>query len=79
MSIWSDPPSDGQDVTPSDTVSFAVPCRGLYVGTGGDVACVFANGRATVYHNVPTGSHVPGIFKRVNATSTTATDIVALW
>lgn len=69
-------------ITPSDTVSFAQgPCAGLYVGVTGDVT-VLANseaGQATVLLKaMPVGTHPIGCL-RVNATGTTATNLVALY
>lgn len=67
-------------VTPSDTVAFAVEeCRALFVGNGGDVSVPNLAGTAVVFENVPDGGILPVRCKRVNATATTATAIVALF
>lgn len=68
-------------VTPHNSTNFA-QARALYVGVAGDVAAV-ANDitgaeTAVVFKNVPAGTILPIRTKRVNATGTTATDIVAL-
>jgi hypothetical protein len=66
-------------VTPSDTVDFAEGvCRALYIGTGGAVVAV-VNGTAVTFANTQSGSVVPIQASRVNSTSTTASDIVALY
>lgn len=64
-------------VTPSDTVSFS-ECRALYVGTGGDLSVVCA-GVTVVFANAQTGTILPVEVTRVNATGTTATNIIALY
>jgi len=64
-------------VTPSNTVSFAMEARGLYIGTTGDVTAV-VDGVPILFKNVPTG-FFPVRCTRVNDTGTTAQDIVALF
>lgn len=66
-------------VTPHDSTLFATAARAIYVGTAGDVAIVSVNDEAVTYKNVPAGTIISVICKRVNATGTTATDIVAMW
>jgi hypothetical protein len=77
------PAQSYEDVTPGDTsaADFAGgQCRGLWVGTGGDVACVPGNGdAAVVFVGVPNGFILPVECIRVNSTGTTASDIVALF
>jgi len=53
--------------------------RGLYVGTGGDLVAVDRDGTAITFVAVPTGAILPIRCVRVNSTSTTASDIVALF
>jgi hypothetical protein len=66
-------------VTPSDTVGFGFSARGLYVGVGGTVAVVGLQGGSAVnFVGVPTGAVLDVQCIRVNATGTTATNIVAL-
>jgi hypothetical protein len=67
-------------VTPSNTTRFAPGARALYVGGGGNVAVVPADGGAAVlFSNVPAGTFLPVRCLGVNATNTTATNIVALF
>lgn len=68
-------------VTPSDTVNYATgPARGLYVGTGGTVVLLPVDNSAVVtLTGVPSGVVLPIWHARVNATSTTATGLVALY
>lgn len=65
-------------ITPSDTVNFAYPVRGIYVGGTGDVTVVDMNGTAVLYKAVPTGQTIPIKASRVNATGTTATYLVGM-
>ncbi len=73
------PDSSFRPVTPSDTYPIkGGPARALYVGGAGDVAAVNENGAAVVFAGVPAGAVLPITTSRVNATATTATNIVAL-
>jgi hypothetical protein len=74
----SGPAASFAAVTPSDSTDFAAPCRGLYVGSGGNVVAVRLDNTAVTFSNVPTGTVLPVIARRVNSTSTTASAIVAL-
>lgn len=65
-------------VTPSDTVNLPAGCRAIYVGGAGDVALVGDDGVAVVFA-ATAGQIIPLGPKRVNATSTTATSIVAIY
>ena len=66
-------------VTPTDGVSIPVT-RALFIGTGGDVTVVMAEDENTItFRNVANGSILPIQVSAVNATSTDATDIVALY
>jgi hypothetical protein len=52
----------------------------LYIGVGGDVSLETAGGdKIIIFKGLVTGHFVPVQTLRVNASSTTATDIVALW
>lgn len=64
-------------ITPSDTTGFG-QCRGIYVGVGGDVVAV-VNGAAVTFKNAPSGAILPVQATRVNSTSTTATNLIALY
>jgi len=75
----SDPADNAGAVTTSDTVDLAVFTRALYVGTAGNVVAVFAGGNAVTFTGVAAGSILPIRVKRVNATNTTASNIVALY
>ena len=67
-------------ITPSNTVDIRSKwtTRGVYVGVGGDITAV-VNGTAILFKSVPQGTILPINCTRVNATGTTATDLVALF
>lgn len=66
-------------VTPDNSNDLAIPARALYVGTGGNINLDTAQGDTVVFTSVPSGSILPVRAKRVRATSTTASNIVALY
>ena len=66
-------------VTPSDSTVLN-PTRGLYVGTGGDVAVKMANQTTSViFPDVLGGSILPIQVVKVLSTGTTASGMVALY
>lgn len=64
-------------ITPSDATLFPEPCEAIYVGGTGDVVVVGDNG-AILFKAVPVGTFLWVKAKRVNATNTTATNLVGL-
>lgn len=73
------PALDGFAVTPSDSTVFTGQVKGLYIGTGGDVNVVTLAGTTILFKAVPTGTFMPVMVQQVLATSTTASNIVALY
>lgn len=69
-------PDDAQDILPGLPNVYTV---GIYVGSGGDIVLVDAGGTAVKFTAVPTGTFIPAWVRRVNATGTTATNIVACY
>lgn len=65
-------------VTPSDSTDLATHARCLFIGTGGDLKVVTVGGDEITFC-VLDGQMLPFMIKRVKATGTTATDIVAGW
>lgn len=65
-------------ITPSDTVNFAAPARGIYVGGSGNIVVVDLQGNAVTLVGAVAGTILQVAALRVNATSTTATNLVAL-
>jgi hypothetical protein len=73
------PPGYGVvEVTPHDTNNLTSPSRGLYIGTAGDVKIMAVNGSIATFIGAASGSVLPIQAKRVYATGTTATNIVAI-
>jgi len=73
----------GVAVTPSDTVNITFPSgtqysKGIYVGVTGDVVALMADGSTLTFKSLAVGEHRFSV-KRINATSTTATNILALY
>lgn len=68
-------------VTISDSTDVTSTCtKGVWVGTGGNLAVKGAGDSAAVTHkNVPSGTYVPGALSRVMSTNTTAADINCLY
>ena len=66
-------------VTPNDTTDLANYARSLYVGGAGTVVVDSPAGDTTIsFVGVAAGTILPICVKRVRATNTTATNIVAL-
>ena len=66
-------------VTPSDATNFTQgKCKALYIGGAGAVVAV-VGGAAVTFAAVPVGTTLWVAATRVNSTSTTATNIVALY
>jgi hypothetical protein len=66
-------------VTPSDTVDLPEGVIALWISGAGTVAAVMSNNTMPSTLTVPAGAWLPMIVRRVNATGTTATGIVALY
>lgn len=68
-----------ESVTPSDTDNLTRLTRALYIGTAGNVAVESEEGDSVTFSAVLGGSILPIRVRRVNSTSTTATNIIALY
>jgi len=73
-------------ITPSDTVDFVASgrtvlslCDAFVVGVAGNVTGVQQDGSTVLFTAVPVGVVIPARLKRINATGTAATGIVALY
>lgn len=75
----SSPATNGEAVTPSDSVSLTKTSRALYVGGAGTVVAVMKDGTTLTFVGVTAGTVLPIRVTRVNSTNTTATSIVALY
>lgn len=79
MSDYSDPGDRLAAVTPSDATDLT-GVRAVYVGVTGNVALMaLYDSAAVTFTAVPAGTIIPVRIKRVMATNTTATDIVAIY
>ena len=78
MSVTLDVYNDYVTLTPSDTVNLPRPTDAIYVGGAGVLVAVLGNGR-TVNFTCTAGQLLPLRVARVNATSTTATLLNALY
>lgn len=74
----SGPAATGFGVIPDDDVDLPETTRGLYLGSGGDLAVVMLSGTSLVLTNVPGGAILPLRVTRVLETGTTAAGIVGL-
>jgi hypothetical protein len=73
------PATLAEAVSPHDSTNFTNgECRALYVGVAGDVVAII-NGTAITFTGMLAGSVYPIRCTRVNSTSTTATNMVALY
>ena len=82
MSIQTSTHSSGacRTITPNDGVDLPLSvCRALYVGSGGNISIVDLSGTTVVFTGLADGSILPVQTARVNATSTTATALIALY
>jgi len=67
------------EITPHDTNNFTKNTRGIFVGTGGELAVVMANDDEVTFSNVQSGCVLPIQCKRVLDTGTTATNLVGVY
>lgn len=75
----SDPAQHALAVVPNDAVDLAQATRGIYVGTSGDLTVTLVGDSASVtFLAVPVGI-LPVCVKRVWATGTGASNLLALW
>lgn len=65
-------------ITPNDADTFAQPVA-VYVGTAGTVNCVPAGGTAAITVTAVAGAVLPFRVIEVNATGTTATNLLAVY
>lgn len=79
----ADPVEMAVAVTPDDNTDLTYTTRGLYIGGAGNVVVRMYNASGTAasvtFTGVSAGTVLPIRAQRVLSTSTTATNIVALW
>lgn len=69
-------PVGAQNITPSDATDLVSPAVGLFVGGAGNISAVMESGDTVTFTGVLAGAWIPLIFRRINATGTTATNLV---
>jgi len=72
------PVSHALAITPNDGVDLAYVSRAIFLGTGGDLTVLMADGSPASFVNMAPGWH-PIRVGRVMATGTTADHIVGCW
>ncbi len=71
-------PDNADAVTPNNSTDLTN--KGiLYVGTGGNISVITAGEQTVTFSNVPDGAFIPVSIARVNATGTTASNILVLY
>lgn len=74
---WSAPAISVATITPADA-DLANDLRGFYVGGAGNVSVQCPDGSTATFIGVPVGQFIPVLCRRINATGTSATNIVGL-
>lgn len=70
--------TDAFALTPHDSNNFARLAKRVYVGGAGDIVAVLLSGATVTFKAVPVGTILPVSMVRINATSTTATQLVGI-
>jgi len=70
---------DGAAVTPSDSTDLALAARAIYVGGDGSITLDTLAGTTLTFVDCKAGIVLPIAARRVRATGTTATNLVALY
>lgn len=73
------PAREAAAIAPNDGTDIANLPRAIYVGTAGHVAVLMAGGQTVTFSNVAAGAILAIRARRVLATGTTASNLVALW
>ncbi|MEI7443274.1 MAG: hypothetical protein WCK28_00150 [Burkholderiales bacterium] len=76
--LLGDPGLRWQAVTKDDNADLPFIPRAVYVGNAGDMTVVDYFDRTTLIPNVPGGSVLPGRFKKILASGTTASGFVLI-
>ncbi|PLW76796.1 spike base protein, RCAP_Rcc01079 family [Cohaesibacter celericrescens] len=71
------PGYNAASLAPDDGNDLAYVTRAVWVGVAGDLSVVLASGDAVTFKNA--SGWMPLRVKRLNATDTTASDVVGVW
>ena len=66
---------DIDDVSPNDTYEFDEVFRGIWVGTGGNLAIITLTGKTRIITGIQSGTLLPLLVKTIKFTGTTAAGI----
>lgn len=66
-------------ITPDNNNDVTFVTRGIYVGTGGDLAVIMASGDAVTFTGLMGGTIYPLRVSRVKSTGSTASSLVGLY
>ncbi len=66
-------------VTPSDSTDLTDVTKYVWVGSTGNMVVVTAGGQTVTITGIPNGTLLPIRVSRIKSTSTTASNILALW
>lgn len=66
-------------VTPNDNTDLAHEAHALFIGGAGNAVVITSGGDTVTFNGLTAGSTLLVRCKRVKSTSTTATNILALW
>ena len=66
-------------VSPNDSTDLAIYPASLFIGGTGGVKVDMLDGGTVTFINIPDGTFLPILVKRVYSTGTDATDIIALY
>ena len=73
------PAREGAEIAPDDGKDLPALPRAIWIGGGGALSMVMADGGTVLLVGVPAGSLLPLRPRRIRATGTSATKLVALW
>lgn len=65
-----------RNIVTSDTTDLQTPAVGLWVGGAGNISAIMEDGETVTFTGVTAGAFLPFIFRRINTTGTTATNMV---
>lgn len=74
----SAPATNAFAILPDDSVDLIEVTRAIYCGGGGDISVIMLDGGTVLFKNIAAGSILAVRASRVQATSTTATDLVGM-
>ena len=66
-------------ITPHDSNNLSDITHAILIGGAGDIAAVMESNQVVVLKGLPAGAWLPIAARRINATNTTATNLVALY